>query len=70
MKRRDLLGRIAKAAAGVSVEFGLVREGGKHSVYQCGAQRFTVPRHAEVNEITARGILRHLESELGKGWWR
>jgi mRNA interferase HicA len=70
VKRRDLLGRIAKAAAEAGVEFGLVREGGQHSVYRCGALRLTVPRHTEVNEITARSIMRHLEAELGKGWWR
>jgi len=70
VKRRDLLRRIAKAAAEAGVEFELVREGGEHSVYQCGPARFTVPRHVEVNEITAHGILRNLESEFGKGWWR
>ena len=52
------------------MEFGLVREGGEHSVYECGSERFTVPRQVEVNEITAQAILRHLESEFGKGWWR
>ena len=70
MKRRDLLARIAKAAAEAGVEFELVREGGAHTVFQCGAVRFTGPRHAEINELTARGIVQHVEAELGKGWWR
>jgi hypothetical protein len=70
VKRRTLLKRISAAAAEADIAFDLVREGGEHSVYQCGAERFTVPRHAEVNEITAQAIMRHLESELGKGWWR
>ena len=70
MKRRVLLKRIATAAAAAGVSFDLVREGGEHSVYQCGRERFTVPRHTEINEITAQAILRHLESQFGKGWWR
>lgn len=70
MKRRALLKRIAMAASEADMKLDLVREGGEHSVYQCGAKRFTVPRHTEINELTALGILRHLESELGSGWWR
>jgi len=52
------------------MKLDLVREGGEHSVYQCGRQRSTVPRHTEINELTAQGILRQLESEFGSGWWR
>jgi len=70
VKRRELLDRIAKASRKGSLEFVLVREGGEHTLYRCGGQQFTVPRHAEINEITARSILRHLEPVLGKGWWR
>jgi mRNA interferase HicA len=70
VKRRTLLKRISTAAAEAGVKFDLIREGGEHSVYQCGTERFTVPRHVEVNEITAQGILRHLESQFGRGWWR
>ena len=70
LKRTTLLKRIAKAASEAGVKLDLVREGGEHSVYQCGVERFTVPRHREVNELTALGILRHLESEFGSGWWR
>jgi mRNA interferase HicA len=70
VKRRALLKRIAAAAAEADIDFGLVREGAEHSVYQCGSERFTVPRHAEINEITAVSIMRHLESHLRRGWWR
>jgi hypothetical protein len=30
----------------------------------------TVPRHREINELTALAIERLLEAELGEGWWR
>lgn len=70
MKRRDLLQKISKAAAAAGTSFTLVREGGGHSIYRCGDQPIAVPRHSEINELTARGIMRDLEGELGKGWWQ
>ncbi|WP_329109019.1 type II toxin-antitoxin system HicA family toxin [Micromonospora sp. NBC_01699] len=60
MKRADLLTVISKAAAEAGCDFIFVREGGSHTVYRFGSQQFTVPRHKEINELTARGILRNL----------
>ncbi|GAB2941993.1 hypothetical protein GCM10027280_33230 [Micromonospora polyrhachis] len=60
MKRVDLISVISKAAADAGCEFTLVREGGRHTVYRYGSQQFTVPRHKEINELTARAILRSL----------
>lgn len=63
MKRRDLmkkLDRIAKAA-GEELE---IREGGRHTVVRVGDKQTAVPRHGEINEITARKILKEMgESE-------
>ncbi|HYJ33853.1 MAG TPA: hypothetical protein VE326_11590 [Candidatus Binatia bacterium] len=70
MKRSALLRKIRKAANTAGVAFGEVREGGDHSIFRCGSTSISVPRHREINEFTARGILRDLEDELGKGWWR
>ncbi|GAA0716771.1 hypothetical protein Drose_36795 [Dactylosporangium roseum] len=70
MKRVDLLKKIRTAAAGKGVDFGLHREGTSHSIYRCDGQNVVVPRHTEINEITARAIMRDLEDQLGKGWWR
>jgi len=39
-------------------------------VLQCGSTKVTIPRHREINEITARAILKTLEPGLGLGWWR
>jgi len=58
LKRTDLVRRIAKAAAARGIEFVLVREGGGHSIYRYGSQNVVIPRHREINEMTARGILR------------
>jgi len=29
-----------------------------------------VPRHSDINEFTAEAIMKELEEELGKGWWK
>jgi mRNA interferase HicA len=70
VKRTDLLRKITEAAAGAGVDFALVREGGSHSIFRCGSQHVVVPRHREINEHTARGIMRDLDDELGKDWWK
>ena len=70
MKRADLLRKIERAAKDKGVEFVPVREGGSHSIFRCGSQSVTVPRHREINELTARGIMRDLYEILGKDWWR
>jgi mRNA interferase HicA len=70
VKRTDLLRKIAQAATAKSQTFELVREGGAHSIFRCGAQNVTVPRHREISEGTARAIQRDLEEVLGKDWWR
>ena len=38
-----------------------VTEGGSHTKVQIGARRSTVPRHREINEMTARSILRAMK---------
>jgi predicted RNA binding protein YcfA (HicA-like mRNA interferase family) len=59
MKRRDLLKQIERLAkeAGETVE---TREGGSHTVVKFGDKQTVVPRHAEINEITAKKILKQL----------
>lgn len=52
MKRTDLL-RLLQAVGSE------IQEGGRHTkVYKDGVMITQVPRHAEVNEITARKILK------------
>lgn len=35
----------------------LLRDTGNHSVYVVNGQRIPVPRHREINELTAKSIL-------------
>ena len=45
------------------------REGATRSG-SAGEPKVTIPRHREINEITAQGIFTTLEAELGLGWWK
>ena len=70
MKQSELKERIQRAATAQSKAWRLVRQGGRHEVWQCGVTKVTIPRHREINELTAGAIFRALEDELGRGWWR
>ena len=59
MKRRDLLKVMERLAEseGETVEY---REGGSHTVVKFGGKQAVVPRHSEINETTAKKILKQL----------
>jgi len=52
MKRKDLIKKLE--AAGYKV----VRDKGPHTIYSNGTHVEPVPRHAEINEQTAKAILK------------
>ena len=52
MKQRDLIKRLQKAG------FVFDHHGGGHDIYVRGNDREAVPRHKEINEKLAKGILR------------
>ena len=53
MKRTELLKKLAQIG---SLE--LVREGANHTLYRVNGNPVTIPRHREINELTAKAILR------------
>lgn len=61
MKRRDLIKRINEMAKQDNVEWGLLRQGSNHEVWSYGGFRVVIPRHNEINELTAAGILQAIE---------
>lgn len=67
MKRRVLLTALRRAAKEADVEFSLLRHGASHDIYRIGAVSVVVPRHADINELTARGILLAVAEYLGEG---
>lgn len=70
VKRRQLLKQIREAARSRQLALDELREGAQHSIFQVGDFSFAVPRHTEINEHTAQGIMKNLEDQLGKDWWR
>ncbi|OGO55663.1 MAG: hypothetical protein A2Z32_03210 [Chloroflexi bacterium RBG_16_69_14] len=70
MKRRELIGRIGESARIAGLTWALVRQGSAHEVWRLGDRQIAIPRHREINELTAQAIVRALEAELGEGWWR
>lgn len=70
MKRKDLLKKVSEAAKAKGLIFASIRNKGDHEVFSLDGQRVTVPRHSEINELTARSILKDLEDKLGKDWWK
>lgn len=59
MKRRDLIKRINEIAAAAN-ETAVYTEGGSHTKVSVGTKQTTIPRHNEVNEMTAKAIIRQL----------
>jgi mRNA interferase HicA len=58
VKQKALLKSIATLAKEVGVDFDLDRQGANHALYRFDDQLVTVPRHADINEVTAKAILR------------
>lgn len=52
MKQRDLIKKLEKAG------FRFKEHGGNHDTYKRGTDTEQVPRHKEINEITAKMILK------------
>jgi len=55
VKKRDLEKRLTQLG------WWLTREGGSYEIWSNGEHNVPVPRHKEINELTARGILRKAE---------
>lgn len=69
MKRIDLLRRIRRRASELDLQV-TESEGGSHTKMTVGETRLIVGRHRELKPGETRAILRTLENEFGKGWWK
>jgi mRNA interferase HicA len=67
MKRRDLLTAVRSMAHASETSFDLVRYGASHDIYRVDGLTVVVPRHTQINEMTARGIIRDVQDHLRKG---
>ena len=57
MKKRELMRRLRAIAADADLELAFVRQGANHELWSLGSQRVAIPRHREINERTANGII-------------
>ena len=64
MKRRDLLRALRISAKEAGVDLAIVRNVASHDIYRLGDLVITIPRHNELNEMTARGILKDAAAHL------
>ncbi|OMC43097.1 hypothetical protein A5742_30085 [Mycolicibacterium fortuitum] len=63
MKRTDLLKQLRKEAKAQGLAYW-EEEGAKHTHVHFGDdKKTTVPRHNEINEHTAKGILKYMRGE-------
>jgi hypothetical protein len=69
MRKTALIAKVRGAANAAGVNWELVGQG-NHEIWRCGTTMVTIPRHVEINELTARNILKTLDVELGKDWWK
>jgi mRNA interferase HicA len=56
VNRTELLKKLAAIG-----DLELVREGANHTIFRVKGSTVSVPRHREINEITARAIIRDAE---------
>lgn len=49
--------RLRQVAEAADTELGFVREGGNHELWTIGGERLVIPRHRDINERTAQGII-------------
>ncbi len=59
MKKKDLEKKLKKAG------WWLARHGGNHDIWTNGKITNQVPRHAEVNELLAKSIVKQAEQHPG-----
>jgi len=57
MKRERLLKTLRNEAKQRGVSFTLARQGGKHEVWAFGDSKVSIPRHRDIAEGTAKGII-------------
>lgn len=67
MKKRGLLKQLQTIAKVADAEFVFVRQGGSHEIWFLVGKRLVVPRHREINERTAEGIIKKAREVTADG---
>lgn len=64
MKKKDLIKHLKGLSKTNDVPFEKLRQGANHEVWAFNGQRLPIPRHNEINELTANGIIGDAEQTL------
>jgi len=67
VKKRDLIKQLRAIAKAADTDLEFVREGANHEVWTIGDERLVIPRHREINEHTAKGIIKKAEEVTTDG---
>jgi hypothetical protein len=67
MTKRDLVKHLRAVARATGTDLVFVREGANHEVWVIAGERLVIPRHREINERTARAIIRRAEEVTTNG---
>lgn len=67
MKKRDLMRTLRAIAKAVGMDLDFVREGANHEIWTFGGERLVIPRHRDINERTARSIIKKAKDVSGDG---
>jgi len=70
MKRKDVIKKVGDAAKRRGLIWELARNGANHDVYSLDGLVIPIPRHRELGEQLAVGLLKECEPKLGRRWWR
>ena len=70
MKRRDVIGKITRAAKAQGVSWTIARQGANHEVWDLAGLMIPIARHSELGNRAAEMIWKECEARLGKDWWR
>ena len=62
MRRTALIKKLRSIAKANGHEFVEEREGASHSIFSINGQNISIPRHREINENTARSIIKEGEA--------
>lgn len=60
MKKRNLIKQLRLIAKEAGVELVFIRQGGNHEIWRISDRRLVIPRHRDINERTAEGIVRRV----------
>lgn len=60
------MSRVRSLAKASGVDLRFVRQGGNHEIWALGGERLVIPRHREINERTADGIIAETRRIVGR----